>query len=214
MDTKIILKRLGFEEVHTGGGCTAMQKCFSDGTGILITDGDASIDNLDDGLIVGFENADGEADLQVEVKNPKDIIKFVEEQNRFTQGLRMILNSKFMVTGFKNYDLTPDLGERGSDRSGWTGNLWRLGQTAHVARLDNDGTPHGTKIDYVVGNSSHQESFLAFCNSLPKYTRKERLDHYGITDKGGKEKLERVFTEEIVVDILATEEDQIQKGGA
>ena len=214
MDTKIILKRLGFEEVHTGGGCTALQKCFSDGTGILITNnGGASIDGMDNGLIVGFENADGEAELQVIVDNPKDIIKFVEEQNRFTQGLRMILNSKFMVTGFKNYDLTPDLGERGSDRSGWTGNLWRLGQTAHVARLDNDGTPHGTKIDYVVGNSSHQESFLAFCKSLPPYTTKERWLHYSIVDGGFKEKnnIERVFTEEVVVDILATEEDQIQK---
>ena len=221
MDTKIILKRLGFEEVHTGGGCTALQKCFSDGTSILITNnGGASIDGMDNGLIVGFENADGEAELQVIVDNPKDIIKFVEEQNRFTQGLEMIFKSKFRVYNFKNYDL-----DETSDRSGWTGSLWRLGQTAHVARLDNYGRL-GTNIDYVVGNSGGEESFLAFCNSLPKYTRKERLDHYGITDKVRHLKVqppvqikvecikvECIFTEELVVDILATKEDQIQKGG-
>tara|TARA_B100001964_G_C14017067_1_gene502067 strand:- start:143 stop:784 length:642 start_codon:yes stop_codon:yes gene_type:complete len=210
MDNKTILKRLGFEEVHTGGGCTALQKCFSDGTGILITDGDASTDNLNSGLVVGFENADGEPELQVEIKNAKNIIKFVQEGNRFTEGLERILNSKFQVSAFKNYDL-----DDSSHRSGWTANLWRLGHTAHVARLDNDGTPHGTKIDYVgyyAGNGG-EESFLAFCNSLPKYTQKERWLHYGITEdyKIGLSKNECIFTEEVVVDLLATEEDQKQK---
>ena len=122
--------------------------------------------------------------------------------------MERILNSKFQVSAFKNYDLAG-----ASDRSGWTGNLWRLGHTAHVARLDNDGTPHGTKIDYVVGNSGGEESFLAFCNSLPKYTRKERWLHYGITKdyKIGLSKNECIFTEEVVIDLLATEEDQKQK---
>jgi len=215
MDTKIILKRLGFVEVHTGGGCTALQKCFNDGTSILITNnGGASIEDMDDGLIVGFENAEGEAELQVIVENPKDIIKLVEEENRFTKGMDMILNSKFRVYNFKNYDTTPDLGKRGSDRSGWTGSLWRLGHTAHIARIDNDGTVHGTKFKWMEERGNGKEDFEKFCKSLPKYTRKERLDHYGIIDYATlTDKFERIFTEEIVVDILATKEDQIQKGG-
>ena len=214
MDTKIILKRLGFEEVHTGGGCTALQKCFSDGTSILITDGDASIeDGLENGLCIGFENADGQADLQVEVKNPKDIIKLVEEENRYTKGLDMILNSKIKVYNFKNYDITPDLGERGSDRSGWTGSLWRLGYTAHVARLDNDGTIHGTKFDWV--SEDVKEAFIYFCKSLPPYTNRERIEHYsGVPSEDERDCThEYIFSEEKVVDILATIEDQKQKEG-
>tara|TARA_Y100001951_G_C11280969_1_gene265318 strand:+ start:640 stop:1275 length:636 start_codon:yes stop_codon:yes gene_type:complete len=210
MDTKIILKRLGFEEVHTGGGCTALQKCFEDGTSILITDGDASIeDGLENGLCIGFENADGQADLQVEVKNPKDIIKLVEEENRYTKGLDMILNSKFKIHGFKNYDLARNV------RKGWTGNLWRLGYTAHVARLDNDGTIHGTKFDWV--SEDVKEAFIYFCKSLPHYTQKERLDHYGADTPQiwiqAKGQHELIFSEEVVVDILANVADQKQKEG-
>ena len=180
MDTKIILKRLGFEEVHTGGGCTALQKCFSDGTSILITDGDASIeDGLENGLCIGFENAEGQPELQVEVKNPNDVIKLVEEENRFTKGLDMILNSKFRVYNFKNYDVMPHCSNELS-RSGWTGSLWRLGHTAHVARIDNDGTVHGTKFEWMDeklrGNG--KEDFEKFCKSLPPYTNRERIEHY------------------------------------
>ena len=218
MDTKIILKRLGFDEVHTGGGCTALQKCFSDGTSILITDGDASIeDGLENGLCIGFENAEGQPELQVEVKNPNDVVKLVEEENRFTKGLDMILNSKFRVYNFKNYDITPDLGERGSDRSGWTGSLWRLGHTAHVARIDNDGTVHGTKFEWMDeklrGNG--KEDFEKFCASLPPYTNRERLEHYKAIPTEDENRgchVEYIFSEEKVVDILATIEDQIQKG--
>ena len=208
MDTKIILKRLGFDEVHTGGGCTALQKCFSDGTSILITNnGGATIEDMDEGLIVGFENADGEAELQVIVENPKDIIKLVEEENQFSKGLDMILSSKFRVYNFKNYDLDRNV------RKGWTGSLWRLGRTAHVARIDNNGTVNGTKFDWM---SEGKEDFRNFVKSLPHYTQKERLDHYGkhthqiwIQAKGQHE---LIFSEEVVVDILATIEDQIQKG--
>ena len=217
MDTKIILKRLGFDEVHTGGGCTALQKCFSDGTSILITNnGGATIEDMDDGLIVGFENADGEAELQVIVENPKDIIKLVEEENRFTKGLDMILSSKFRVYNFKNYDITPDLGERGSDRSGWTGSLWRLGRTAHVARIDNNGTVHGTSFDWMkeTVRNDGKEDFEKFCASLPPYTNRERIEHYsGVPSEDERDCThEYIFSEEKVVDILATIEDQIQKG--
>ena len=204
MDTKIILKRLGFDEVHTGGGCTALQKCFSDGTSILITNnGGATIEDMDDGLIVGFENTDGEAELQVIVENPKDIIKLVEEENRFTKGLDMILSSKFRVYNFKNYDLDRNV------RKGWTGSLWRLGRTAHVARLDNDGRPNGTKFDWM---SEGKEDFRNFVKSLPVYIMKERMDHYGNHTHPNHEQIKCTFSEEIVVDILATIEDQIQKG--
>jgi hypothetical protein len=207
MDTKTILKQLGFEEIQTGGGCTAMQKCFSDGTGILVTNnGGATTEGMDDGIIIGFEDSEGEPHLQVIVEKPKDILKFTNEYlNPFTEAFESILDSKFKIHNYKNHTL-----DESSDRTGWTGTLWRLGHTkciGHASQLDNERVEIKWKED-------GEDIFRKFCIDLPSYTRKNRLEHYGInTDDLSKRELDTylVFSEEVVAITLANQADQIWK---
>ena len=210
MDTKTILKQLGFEEIQTGGGCTAMQKCFSDGTGILVTNnGGATTEGMDDGLIIGFEDSEGQPHLQVVVEKPKDILKFANEySNPFTEAFESILDSKFKIHNYKNHTL-----DASSDKTGWTGTLWRLGHTkciGHASKSDNGRVVIKWKED-------GEAIFRKFCIGLPSYTRKNRYEHYDILPigytKGEVRQLDQyfVFSEEVVVDILATKADQIWK---
>ena len=55
-----LLEQHGFGGYGTGGGCMAMTKDYDDGTVCMITDNDASLDNLDDEIIIGFETEDGD----------------------------------------------------------------------------------------------------------------------------------------------------------
>ena len=75
--------------------------------------------------------------LQVVVEKPKDILKFTNEYlNPFTEAFESILDSKFKIHNYKNHSL-----DESSDRTGWTGTLWRLGHTkciGHASQLDNE----------------------------------------------------------------------------
>ena len=63
----------GFHLIHTGGGCWALYKEFSDGTSCLLTDNDAGVTGLDTGICIGIENKDGEPIMQTWVDDPKNI---------------------------------------------------------------------------------------------------------------------------------------------
>lgn len=63
----------GFHLIHTGGGCWALYKEFSDGTSVLLTDNDAGVTGLDTGICIGIENKDGEPIMQTWVDDPKNI---------------------------------------------------------------------------------------------------------------------------------------------
>jgi len=67
------LKENGFSGWDTGGGCKALCKNFADGTLLMITNLDAGLDEMQDGLCLGLEDKEGNSILQIWVDDPKNI---------------------------------------------------------------------------------------------------------------------------------------------
>ena len=55
-----ILEEHAFSGWHTGGGCRAMRKDFDSGVAMIITDNDAGLDNLDEQILIGFDDENGD----------------------------------------------------------------------------------------------------------------------------------------------------------
>ena len=55
-----ILEEHAFSGWHTGGGCMAMRKDFDSGVAMIITDNDAGLDNLDEQILIGFDDENGD----------------------------------------------------------------------------------------------------------------------------------------------------------
>ena len=67
------LKGHGFSGWDTGGGCMALRKNLADGTLLMITNLDAGLDGMQDGLCLGLEDKEGNPILELWVDNPKNI---------------------------------------------------------------------------------------------------------------------------------------------
>ena len=55
-----LLEEHAFSGWGTGGGCIAMRKDYDSGIAMIITDNDAGLDTLDEQILIGFDDENGD----------------------------------------------------------------------------------------------------------------------------------------------------------